>query len=425
MRAWVGVWWGTKSTDAVLSIYDDGTEGSAIPRIQNDIMFFLDREGYIDANSNLHLTGCRLPTWNEPPLEPAYRPVVDALVPFQSANITIRFNAVNNTSTTSRQHTLLSIILRGPRIELLKAFVRHCRNYARDHTVEPSGGIWQYGFTSTSRGVICAWSYSPLHLTKSLDNVFIASKARLRADLDAFIDRDTEARYRRWGVPYKRSYLFCGPPGTGKSSLVFAIASHTKRPIYWLPKASEIKDAHGATIGAIFGAIKPYSVVVIDDIDVRMETKRSGSEPGGRSMTSDDFFLSMLEVLDGYRHLHGCIVIATTNHPEKLDPALRRAGRFDLELEIGLLTDGTLDEMLAFYFGADLDAAEMREARALCVGKMSSATLINTYSVPAINAHPLNVRRYCYLYVYIASHLHTRSKPRRSPIASHTSAPMP
>lgn len=162
---------------------------------------------------------------------------------------------------------------------------------------------------------------------------------------------------RRKGVPWHTGALLYGPPGTGKTSLIHAVASETGRSICYLSLGAVEKDKE---LTDLITASRDWSktILVIEDADAtgvatgkrkssktREATMTDGTKVEVRSSDDDDddepkkpvTLSALLNVLDGLITPDGLVVIATTNHPEKLDPALTREGRFDLKINLGPL----------------------------------------------------------------------------------------
>ncbi|MBI4408438.1 MAG: ATP-dependent zinc metalloprotease FtsH [Gemmatimonadetes bacterium] len=146
------------------------------------------------------------------------------------------------------------------------------------------------------------------------------------------------AAFAALGARVPKGVLLIGPPGTGKTLLARAVAGEAGVPFFHL-SGSEVTGfivglgAH--RIRSLFRrARKQGGVVFIDELD-----SLGGARGRGRSHGEDDRTLNQLLVeMDGFAPSDGVVVIGATNRPEDLDPALRRPGRFDRTLTIGLPT---------------------------------------------------------------------------------------
>lgn len=191
---------------------------------------------------------------------------------------------------------------------------------------------------------------------RHMDTVFLPEdqKNRIFKDIDKFVS--SRADYIAKGIPYKRGYLFKGPPGTGKTTLAFAIASYLHRPMYIINP----NTAGGDTgIQAAFNFIDPGAVVVIEDIDAakithkRTEEVKKVKDGTPTPEPAKQLTLSgLLNAIDGIGARDNRLLILTSNHAEHLDPALIRPGRVDLIEEVGLL-GRTQAVQMAVRFGRD------------------------------------------------------------------------
>lgn len=129
------------------------------------------------------------------------------------------------------------------------------------------------------------------------------------------------------GVPYRRGYLLHGPPGTGKTSFVQAVAAKLKLNICYLNLSGGNLDDD--QLNNLLNNSPLKSIILIEDIDA-IFLERS-SVQAKRCRVS---FSGLLNALDGVRSQEGRVLIMTTNHPERLDPALLRPGRADLKIEL-------------------------------------------------------------------------------------------
>ncbi|KAJ8540971.1 hypothetical protein K7X08_001787 [Anisodus acutangulus] len=153
-------------------------------------------------------------------------------------------------------------------------------------------------------------------------------------DLDMFVSR--KDYYRRIGKAWKRGYLLYGPPGTWKSSLVAAMANYLKFDVYDLD-LREVQcnsDLRRLLIGSA-----NRSILVIEDIDCNVGLQNRENE---NDTTEDDKITlsGLLNFIDGLWSSCGDerIIVFTTNHKDRLDPALLRPGRMDVHIEMSHCT---------------------------------------------------------------------------------------
>tara|TARA_Y100000741_G_C18158445_1_gene520177 strand:- start:311 stop:910 length:600 start_codon:yes stop_codon:yes gene_type:complete len=137
--------------------------------------------------------------------------------------------------------------------------------------------------------------------------------------------------------------MLYGPPGTGKTSTILAIASKTKRKIYRVNLVAP-KLCDNSLLLAMNDAQKE-SIIVMEDIDALFGKFRDKQEEF--SVT----FSGLLNAIDGIGdNTRGIMFIFTSNHPERIDPALRRKGRIDLSISLSYCSSKECVEMfLRFY----------------------------------------------------------------------------
>src|SRR6266705_129237 len=151
----------------------------------------------------------------------------------------------------------------------------------------------------------------------TFDNLILRGnlKQEIRDDLVQFFASRT--LYEEYGIPWKRGILFIGPPGNGKTHTVKALINAMEQPCLYV---KSFKAPHGAdqfNIRTVFDRARRTApcILVFEDLDAQLT-------PQNRS-----FFLNEL---DGFAANIGIVTLATTNHPERLDPAiLDRPSRFD------------------------------------------------------------------------------------------------
>lgn len=133
---------------------------------------------------------------------------------------------------------------------------------------------------------------------------------------DFFNDEDV---YKLYGIPYKKTYLFEGIPGTGKSSLIFALASKFKMNICIFSFGPDVDDA---IFMKAISTLPENSILLLEDVDALFVQRES-------KVKSYITFSGILNTLDGVARRHKLITFLTTNYVKKLDSALIRPGRID------------------------------------------------------------------------------------------------
>eukprot|EP00961_Rhodomonas_salina_P292078 3932599-Rhodomonas_salina.1 len=203
------------------------------------------------------------------------------------------------------------------------------------------------------------WDMTGSKVARSLDSVVLPAetKNKVVTDLDDFLTRDTYAWYTEHGIPYKRSYLFYGVPGGGKTSLLQALAGKYRRNLCILqptdPRFTDDKLAD---------AIKEApsrSIIVLEDVDALFDKAR-----GSCNAKIQITFSGLLNALDGICNPDGQIFILTTNFREHLDAALIRNGRVDLHIEFTHAQPEQMRQLfLQFYPNASAElAVKFRDA---------------------------------------------------------------
>lgn len=160
-------------------------------------------------------------------------------------------------------------------------------------------------------------------------------------DLLDFKSREEE--YNRRGIPYHRAYLLTGPPGTGKTSSVKAVAQAAGMDLWY----AQLSDINGdSRMIDLLSEVQPGGILLLEDID-SFQAAVSREDKGKASVTSS----GLLNALDGVATPHGLVTILTTNYPEKLDSALMRPGRIDRTFSFEYPDSDTICRHFEFFYG--------------------------------------------------------------------------
>eukprot|EP00928_Gymnodinium_smaydae_P071136 TRINITY_DN54809_c0_g1_i1.p1 TRINITY_DN54809_c0_g1~~TRINITY_DN54809_c0_g1_i1.p1 ORF type:complete len:534 (+),score=53.75 TRINITY_DN54809_c0_g1_i1:159-1760(+) len=250
-----------------------------------------------------------------------------------------------------RLHHSIAIFIPGSNTEAAsEALTNVCQTLVKMKSEVPRAGsitIWRFDRRTSS------WSRLTTKIGRPWNSLILPSELRslLEEDLDWFHSDDARLAYEKLGVPYRRAYLFSGPPGAGKTSLAAAIAAREGRPLCLLATDPELTDEQllVALQRAPFGA-PPQSRVrsksrEIDEpppaapLFVLEDVERLIPSDNHRS-TAHLSLSGLLNALDGLATPHGALFVLTTNAPtERLETAhmgsgaLLRPGRVDLRFQ--------------------------------------------------------------------------------------------
>lgn len=200
------------------------------------------------------------------------------------------------------------------------------------------------------------------HITPRNLSTIVLPKGQLEricADLEWYL-RSADW-YRERGIARRRGYLFSGPPGTGKTSLIGALAGRYRADIYFISLTSLQGDKD---LDEALSYVAPNSFIVLEDIDAAGSTVKQRAtgeiiDDGkpkhvAEAPKTDKYTVSLaglLNSLDGVRTPEDVCFFLTTNHPEKLDGALLRPGRVDLHERLHLLGKEDQCKMADLFYG--------------------------------------------------------------------------
>lgn len=221
-----------------------------------------------------------------------------------------------------------------------------------------------------------------------------AQKQAFLEDVKEYLHPRTRRWYSNRGIPYRRGYMFYGPPGTGKSSLCFAAAGALHLKIYLVSLNS--KSLTEDSLAAMFQSLPRRCIVLLEDVDAAGMTNKRGDSTtsdapvqgpgdhaaaigeetgkGGDKAPQGVSLSALLNIIDGVASSEGRILVMTTNHIEKLDPALLRPGRVDMTIAFGYSDRVTIrDLFLAIYAPLEGDLPDRKIGNG-AVNSVSQAT---------------------------------------------------
>jgi len=232
---------------------------------------------------------------------------------------------------------------------------------ARDYVIE----------LDQDKTIICTnddfgnWSKIHSQKQRNLNTIVLKNDMQyeLVKDIEQFFKK--ESWYNKIGIPYRRGYLLHGVPGTGKTSLIKAISGRFNLPIYILNISSDMTEGYFQK--AITG-IPEKSIILIEDIDAVFEKRNKSVKEQKVS------FKTMINAIDGIISPYGTLLFMTTNHKDKLDPALIRPGRIDREYHIGKIDKKQTIELFKLFYPSSNGHAK-RFARHITSNKYTPAEL--------------------------------------------------
>jgi len=274
-------------------------------------------------------------------------------------------------------------------VQHLQEFVDNC-NAAYERRMANKLGLHRYYFDqmvqSKAKGVQNPLPSTHLVYTKTkfvtnrtFDNVFFQQKKQVHHRTKFFLER--RDWYDRKGIPYTMGFMFHGPPGTGKTSTIKAIANEGHRHIINI-QLSEIKSkqqlqhlffndeihVHNGINLERYTIPVSERLYVIEDIDAMGDAvlKREWKKPQvvkkddlepfiHKEEEKDTLDLSfLLNLLDGTLEANGRILIISTNFPERIDKALIRPGRIDMIVHFQKCTLAVLNEMVSSFYDKEV-----------------------------------------------------------------------
>lgn len=326
-----------------------------------------------------------------------------------SCSMFCKFHVSCENSTNEKHHykhttVKVDIFSQTKCVKHLCAFLEECVKLHDDYLKNLlQKNIYNFIYDQDDEGIPC-FKKIIFKSNKTFDNVFFSQKKELVKRLDFFTNG--EELYKRLGIPHTFGVLLHGEPGTGKTSTIKAIVNYTKRHIISVP-LHKIKDISVLTklflTEIIDGVIVPFDkrIYVFEELDCnglndilqeRQSTSKSNQnnniidklkeqiEHNDKDITIDDISIlvspsniqnnknkdkrtitlgSLLELLDGVVETPGRIIIMTTNYPDRLDKALIRPGRIDMNIQFSKTSKQDICEMFKLWFNRTLTSEEL------------------------------------------------------------------
>jgi AAA+ superfamily predicted ATPase len=276
--------------------------------------------------------------------------------------------------------------------------------------------------------VRAGWTHNEIKINKNFNNIFLPKTTRNLLNNICTNFTNQEEIYDKAGIPFKKGILLYGVPGSGKTSIIYAMARAMKRNIYFLPRTDLLEDDFRYMIENI----PDGHIVVLEEIDtiesfknirdltfkdgvcsdismlhllddeykrkVKLESSKKNKTTGdlillennennennenkSKKKTDNEKLSLYLEILDGYNYLRNTIVIMTTNCIEELDPAIYRSGRFDNLIYMSYADVDQITEIANFY-KLPITTEQINQIAQL---RPTTGYLINTCILPHIN----------------------------------------
>ena len=207
-------------------------------------------------------------------------------------------------------------------------------------------GVWIFFMRQASSGNNKAMSFGKsraklIENTKRVTFADVAGADESKQELEEIIDflKDPQ-KFQRLGGKIPKGVLLVGPPGTGKTLLAKAVAGEANVPFFSISGSEFVEMFVGMGAAKVRDLFKQANekapcIVFIDEIDTIGKKRDSGSFTGGND-EREQTLNQLLTEMDGFDGSKGVVILAATNRPDSLDPALLRPGRFDRRIPVEL-----------------------------------------------------------------------------------------
>ena len=238
---------------------------------------------------------------------------------------------------------------------------------------------------------------------KSIKFADVAGEDEAKESLQEIVDfLHNPKRYEDIGAKMPKGVLLVGPPGTGKTLLARAVAGEAGVPFFSIAGSEFVEMFVGMGTSKVRDLFKQANekapcIVFIDEIDT-IGKKRDGASGMGGNDEREQTLNQLLTEMDGFDAAKGVIILAATNRPESLDPALTRPGRFDRRVPVELPDLKGRESILRLHaqkvkIGPDCDFAVVARMTPGASGA-ELANIINEAALGAVRHHRMAVTQY-------------------------------
>lgn len=238
---------------------------------------------------------------------------------------------------------------------------------------------------------------------KSIKFADVAGEDEAKESLQEIVDfLHNPKRYENIGAKMPKGVLLVGPPGTGKTLLARAVAGEAGVPFFSIAGSEFVEMFVGMGASKVRDLFKQANekapcIVFIDEIDT-IGKKRDGASGMGGNDEREQTLNQLLTEMDGFDAAKGVIILAATNRPESLDPALTRPGRFDRRVPVELPDLKGRESILRLHaqkvkIGPDCDFAVVARMTPGASGA-ELANIINEAALGAVRHHRMAVTQY-------------------------------
>ena len=238
---------------------------------------------------------------------------------------------------------------------------------------------------------------------KSIKFADVAGEDEAKESLQEIVDfLHNPKRYEDIGAKMPKGVLLVGPPGTGKTLLARAVAGEAGVPFFSIAGSEFVEMFVGRGASKVRDLFKQANekapcIIFIDEIDT-IGKKRDGASGMGGNDEREQTLNQLLTEMDGFDAAKGVIILAATNRPESLDPALTRPGRFDRRVPVELPDLKGRESILRLHaqkvkIGPDCDFAVVARMTPGASGA-ELANIINEAALGAVRHHRMAVTQY-------------------------------